>query len=84
MLSHSHFQMNQVRAAGGDNVCEEVVKKNYEPNQQLRRSLNFSGEKPSTPVLDTVNYPIHMKNLSIQVPTQLYENGLLQCHPMLK
>lgn len=55
-----------MRAAGGDNVCEEVVKKNYEPNQQLRRSLNFSGEKPSTPVLDTVNYPIHMKNLSIQ------------------
>ncbi|KAG2407636.1 1-deoxy-D-xylulose-5-phosphate synthase [Vigna angularis] len=62
--------MTQVIAAGGDNVCEEVdntvVKKSYQPNQQLRRSLNFSGEKPSTPVLDTVNYPIHMKNLSIQ------------------
>ncbi|BAT76698.1 hypothetical protein VIGAN_01474400 [Vigna angularis var. angularis] len=63
-------RMTQVIAAGGDNVCEEVdntvVKKSYQPNQQLRRSLNFSGEKPSTPVLDTVNYPIHMKNLSIQ------------------
>ncbi|CAJ1944971.1 unnamed protein product [Sphenostylis stenocarpa] len=63
-------RMNQVIAAGRDNVCEDVetttVKKNYEPNPQLRRSLNFSGEKPSTPVLDTVNYPIHMKNLSIQ------------------
>jgi len=64
-----------VIAAGRDNVCEEVdntvVKKSYEPNLQSRRSLNFSGEKPSTPVLDTVNYPIHMKNLSIQVPREL-------------
>ncbi|XP_047175565.1 probable 1-deoxy-D-xylulose-5-phosphate synthase 2, chloroplastic [Vigna umbellata] len=63
-------RINQVIAAGGDNVCDEVdntvVKKTYQPNQPLRRSLNFSGEKPSTPVLDTVNYPIHMKNLSIQ------------------
>ncbi|KAL0404521.1 UNVERIFIED_CONTAM: putative 1-deoxy-D-xylulose-5-phosphate synthase 2, chloroplastic [Sesamum radiatum] len=30
------------------------------------RSLNFSGEKPSTPILDTINYPIHMKNLSLE------------------
>ncbi|KAK6131938.1 hypothetical protein DH2020_034320 [Rehmannia glutinosa] len=28
--------------------------------------LNFSGEKPSTPILDTINYPIHLKNLSVQ------------------
>ncbi|CBI17763.3 hypothetical protein VitviT2T_017384 [Vitis vinifera] len=34
-------------------------------NPRFTRSLNFSGEKPSTPVLDTINYPIHMKNLSI-------------------
>ncbi|KAG6523276.1 probable 1-deoxy-D-xylulose-5-phosphate synthase 2, chloroplastic [Zingiber officinale] len=26
--------------------------------------INCSGEKPATPLLDTVNYPIHMKNLS--------------------
>ncbi|QHO02268.1 putative 1-deoxy-D-xylulose-5-phosphate synthase 2 [Arachis hypogaea] len=26
--------------------------------------MNFSGEKPETPVLDVVNYRIHMKNLS--------------------
>ncbi|KAL0340008.1 UNVERIFIED_CONTAM: putative 1-deoxy-D-xylulose-5-phosphate synthase 2, chloroplastic [Sesamum radiatum] len=30
------------------------------------RSLNFSGEKPSTPILDTINYPIHLKNLSLE------------------
>lgn len=36
-------------------------------NDEFTKSLNFSGEKPNTPVLDTVNYPMHMKNLSIQV-----------------
>lgn len=33
---------------------------------EFTKSLKFSGEKPNTPVLDTVNYPMHMKNLSIQ------------------
>eukprot|EP00252_Welwitschia_mirabilis_P025816 TRINITY_DN821_c0_g1_i3.p1 TRINITY_DN821_c0_g1~~TRINITY_DN821_c0_g1_i3.p1 ORF type:complete len:723 (+),score=71.63 TRINITY_DN821_c0_g1_i3:187-2355(+) len=31
----------------------------------------YSSEKPSTPLLDTVNYPIHMKNLSIRDLKQL-------------
>ncbi|KAK9931881.1 hypothetical protein M0R45_019137 [Rubus argutus] len=30
------------------------------------KSLNFSGERPSTPILDTINYPIHMRNLSVE------------------
>ncbi|KAJ4959578.1 hypothetical protein NE237_026689 [Protea cynaroides] len=30
------------------------------------RTLNYSGDKPSTPIMDTINYPIHMKNLSIK------------------
>ncbi|RZS01312.1 hypothetical protein BHM03_00031151 [Ensete ventricosum] len=30
-------------------------------------TIDFSGEKPPTPLLDTINYPIHMKNLSVQV-----------------
>lgn len=29
--------------------------------------IDFSGEKPPTPLLDTINYPVHMKNLSAQV-----------------
>lgn len=28
------------------------------------RRIDFSGEKPATPLLDTINHPIHMKNLS--------------------
>ncbi|KAF5749438.1 1-deoxy-D-xylulose-5-phosphate synthase 2 chloroplastic [Tripterygium wilfordii] len=34
--------------------------------ETFKRLLDFSGNKPSTPILDTINYPIHMKNLSIQ------------------
>ncbi|KAG6702657.1 hypothetical protein I3842_07G046400 [Carya illinoinensis] len=33
--------------------------------------INFSGEKPATPLLDTINYPVHMKNLSTQDLEQL-------------
>lgn len=29
----------------------------------------FSSEKPPTPLLDTINYPVHMKNLSPKVPS---------------
>lgn len=29
--------------------------------------IDFSGEKPPTPLLDTINYPVHMKNLSTEV-----------------
>ncbi|MED6191581.1 hypothetical protein PIB30_001313 [Stylosanthes scabra] len=35
-------------------------------NLRKKCSVKFTGEKPETPVLDTVNYPIHMKNLSIE------------------
>ena len=34
---------------------------------KVKRALNFSGEKPSTSILDTINHPKHMKNLSIEV-----------------
>ncbi|KAG6506075.1 probable 1-deoxy-D-xylulose-5-phosphate synthase 2, chloroplastic [Zingiber officinale] len=33
--------------------------------------IDYSGEKPATPILDTINYPIHMKNLSTQDLEQL-------------
>ncbi|XP_028775421.1 probable 1-deoxy-D-xylulose-5-phosphate synthase 2, chloroplastic [Neltuma alba] len=50
-------------AAGGGTVGEE--EKPLE-SIKLGKPLNFSGEKPSTPILDTINHPIHMKNLSLQ------------------
>ncbi|GMP32599.1 hypothetical protein CsSME_00006281 [Camellia sinensis var. sinensis] len=33
--------------------------------------IDFSGEKQPTPLLDTINYPVHMKNLSAQDLEQL-------------
>ncbi|KAL0549723.1 hypothetical protein IC582_014210 [Cucumis melo] len=40
-------------------------------SEEIERKTNnnnvFSGEKPITPWLDKVSYPIHMKNLSLQV-----------------
>ncbi|KAH9712671.1 putative 1-deoxy-D-xylulose-5-phosphate synthase 2 [Citrus sinensis] len=33
--------------------------------------IDFSEEKPPTPLLDTINYPIHMKNLSTEDLEQL-------------
>ena len=63
-----HFQVNRfmiVRADSGGGGENTLLKKCLET-----RSLNFSGEKPITPVLDTINYPNHMKNLSVQVTKQ--------------
>ncbi|KAL5973955.1 hypothetical protein ACLOJK_030614 [Asimina triloba] len=37
-----------------------------ESHHQNGVALNFSGEKPETPILNTINYPIHMKNLSVK------------------
>ena len=39
---------------------------------EVKRALNFSMKKPSTPILDTINYPKHMKNLSIDVIKTIY------------
>ncbi|XP_043709174.1 probable 1-deoxy-D-xylulose-5-phosphate synthase 2, chloroplastic [Telopea speciosissima] len=33
--------------------------------------IDFSEKKPATPLLDTINYPVHLKNLSIQDLEQL-------------
>ncbi|KAF9680582.1 hypothetical protein SADUNF_Sadunf06G0136800 [Salix dunnii] len=52
-----------ILAASDDNTRDQLNR--YQETRQ-KRSLNFTGNKPSTPVLDTINHPIHMKNLSVQ------------------
>ncbi|CAK9152338.1 unnamed protein product [Ilex paraguariensis] len=44
-------------------------------NGQATRTLNFSGEKPITPILDTINHPIHMNNLSVEELEKLQMNS---------
>lgn len=46
--------------------------KKYQSSKSIRKEtdgwkIDFTGEKPPTPLLDTVNFPVHMKNLSVQV-----------------
>ncbi|CAI5530160.1 unnamed protein product [Closterium sp. Naga37s-1] len=43
------------------------------PVATLSEKGEYFTEKPPTPILDTVNYPIHMKNLSIRELKQLSE-----------
>ncbi|XWS73193.1 hypothetical protein CRYUN_Cryun02cG0105300 [Craigia yunnanensis] len=58
----------QLETGKSSNDRNTLVKRDQRTrqNEHFKRFINFSGEKPSTPVLDTINHPIHMKNLSIE------------------
>ena len=60
-LSFFFFQYS-VRAGGSGD--EGKVARRKETNSW---KIDFSGEKPATPLLDTINYPIQLKNLSTRV-----------------
>ncbi|KAK1290171.1 hypothetical protein QJS10_CPB18g00252 [Acorus calamus] len=51
-------------AAKGDKSIDQL--NTSTPMDQDLQKLEFSDKKPLTPILDTINYPIHMKNLSTQ------------------
>ncbi|PPR88573.1 hypothetical protein GOBAR_AA32117 [Gossypium barbadense] len=55
----------QLETGNANNERNTMAKRGQEATQ-IKRLLNFSGEKPSTPLLDTINHPIDTKNLSIQ------------------
>ncbi|XP_047171269.1 probable 1-deoxy-D-xylulose-5-phosphate synthase 2, chloroplastic [Vigna umbellata] len=56
----------RVSASDSGEVEKTVIRK-----EKDGWKINYSGEKPQTPLLDTVNHPIHMKNLSTQDLEQL-------------
>ncbi|CAN6469203.1 unnamed protein product [Victoria cruziana] len=47
------------------------VKKSLHVCASLSESGEYHAQRPPTPLLDTINYPIHMKNLSLQELKQL-------------
>lgn len=51
-------RVNQVKKRPGG-ICASLSEMGEYPSQ-----------RPPTPLLDTINYPIHMKNLSIKVKTK--------------
>ncbi|GLT42024.1 hypothetical protein SLA2020_160480 [Shorea laevis] len=67
--------------SGADLLCQSLHKINQaqvrKSSNGIRASLSEQGEyqsqRPPTPLLDTINYPIHMKNLSIKELKQLAE-----------
>lgn len=63
------FQFNRTIVAQENNASDDLVNRGQttKHNRLATKFLNFSEEKPSTPILDTINYPMHMKNLSIEV-----------------
>nr|AOZ60045.1 1-deoxy-D-xylulose 5-phosphate synthase 2 [Plectranthus barbatus] len=63
---HIKKQKFSVGAALYQDNTNDVVPSGEGLTRQKPRTLSFTGEKPSTPILDTINYPIHMKNLSVE------------------
>ncbi|CAK9169202.1 unnamed protein product [Ilex paraguariensis] len=68
-LQHSARKQFCVRASATGSDGEEGKMMMWKGKDGWK--IDFSGEKPPTPLLDTINYPIHMKNLSTQDLEQL-------------
>ncbi|KAE8695993.1 putative 1-deoxy-D-xylulose-5-phosphate synthase 2 [Hibiscus syriacus] len=58
------------KASGGNREDDEGCKMSMRKENDGWK-INFSGRKPATPLLDTINYPLHMKNLSTRELEQL-------------
>ncbi|CAH9071806.1 unnamed protein product [Cuscuta epithymum] len=75
--------LQKLRAFGSQrfNGADPHLQFRYKPSQFKRRSGGvqaslaekdeYHSQKPPTPLLDTINYPIHMKNLSLKELKQL-------------
>ncbi|XP_047310950.1 probable 1-deoxy-D-xylulose-5-phosphate synthase 2, chloroplastic [Impatiens glandulifera] len=62
----------RLRASAGEvNHGEERSKMTMISKEKDGWKIDFSSDKPATPLLDTINFPLHMKNLSIQDLEQL-------------
>ncbi|XAR73507.1 1-deoxy-D-xylulose-5-phosphate synthase [Bertholletia excelsa] len=57
----------QASAAGSDGEERKMMIRKEKDGWKI----DFSGKKPPTPLLDTINYPVHMKNLSVRDLEQL-------------
>ncbi|KAK0607200.1 hypothetical protein LWI29_011180 [Acer saccharum] len=59
LITHSSHKINQTKKRP-NGVCAS-----------LSESAEYHSQRPPTPLLDTINYPIHMKNLSVKELKQL-------------
>ena len=56
------FQQFCLRAFASSSDSDKEGKMKWREKDEWK--INFSGEKPTTPLRDTINYPAHMMNLS--------------------
>nr|AAC33513.1 1-deoxyxylulose-5-phosphate synthase [Mentha x piperita] len=64
-LPLKNHKLNVVAALQQDS-SNDVVPSGDRLSRPKSRALSFTGEKPPIPILDTINYPNHMKNLSVE------------------
>ncbi|XP_019445373.1 PREDICTED: probable 1-deoxy-D-xylulose-5-phosphate synthase 2, chloroplastic [Lupinus angustifolius] len=69
--NHGCIKQLCVRASSTNSHSEEDGERTIIKKEKDGWNINFSSQKPATPLLDTINYPLHMKNLSIQDLEQL-------------
>lgn len=64
MVAYFVFQFCARASAGNldDEEGKVMAKKEIDESK-----INFSNEKPATPLLDTITYPIHVRNFSLRV-----------------
>ncbi|XP_071729657.1 probable 1-deoxy-D-xylulose-5-phosphate synthase 2, chloroplastic [Rutidosis leptorrhynchoides] len=68
----SNRKFTGIMAVLNDKASNEIVRVNG-ANGSFAISVRYSGEKPATPILDTINYPISMKSLSVEELENLAE-----------
>ncbi|KAK7332230.1 hypothetical protein VNO80_28979 [Phaseolus coccineus] len=69
--SHSHWSVDLLTQSSRRH--SQVRKRRYGVCASLSEMGEYHSQKPPTPLLDTINYPIHMKNLSVKELNQLAE-----------
>ncbi|XP_068496535.1 probable 1-deoxy-D-xylulose-5-phosphate synthase, chloroplastic [Phaseolus vulgaris] len=69
--SHSHFSVDLLTQSSRRHT--QVRKRRHGVCASLSETGEYHSQKPPTPLLDTINYPIHMKNLSDKELNQLAE-----------
>nr|AOV62773.1 1-deoxyxylulose-5-phosphate synthase [Morus alba] len=69
--SYSTRKLFYLRASHGSSSSDGGVENKLIRKEKDGWKIDYSGEKPATPLLDSINYPVHMKNLSTQDLEQL-------------
>ncbi|KAL2341183.1 hypothetical protein Fmac_009123 [Flemingia macrophylla] len=71
--SHSHSHLGTKLLTFSQHRLNQMRKRPHGVSASLSEAGEYYSEKPPTPLLDTINYPIHMKNLTTKELKKLAE-----------